>query len=110
MARITLGLCTSHTPQLSSPAESWPRHGANDKGNPWLVNTAGELRSYDQALAEASPRLAGELTAEKHAQRHAAVQAAVAHLQAELAQAQPDVVVVFGDDQAEVFPDDFRPA
>ncbi|HUZ76559.1 MAG TPA: extradiol ring-cleavage dioxygenase [Chloroflexota bacterium] len=110
MARITIGLCTSHSPQLSSPAEVWPRHGENDKGNPWLINVAGQLRSYDQALAEASPRIAAELTAEKHAQRHAAVQAAVAHLQEELVQAKPDVVVVFGDDQAEIFPRDFRPA
>lgn len=111
MARITFGLCTSHTPQLSTAPEIWPRHGENDKNNPWLINVRGKLLTYDEALKEADPRIGqSELTPEKHAARHAAVQAAVARLQQELADANPDVVVVFGDDQAEIFAHDFRPA
>jgi 3-O-methylgallate 3,4-dioxygenase len=110
MARIVLGLCSTHSPQLSTPAEVWPEHGQNDRRNPWLIDTHGERLSYEQALERADPALEAELTAEKHAQRHAAVQQAVARLQHELVEAAPDAVVVFGDDQAEIFPDDFRPA
>jgi 3-O-methylgallate 3,4-dioxygenase len=110
MARIVLGLCSTHSPQLSTPAEVWPEHGANDRRNPWLIDTHGERLSYDEAVERADPRLAEELTPEKHAQRHASVQQAVGRLQLELAEAAPDAVVVFGDDQAEIFPDDFRPA
>jgi hypothetical protein len=110
MARIVLGLCSTHSPQLSTPAEVWPEHGENDRRNPWLIDTHGEKLSYEQALAVADPAVESELTAEKHAARHSAVQAAVARLQQAMAETAPDAVVVFGDDQAEIFPDDFRPA
>jgi aromatic ring-opening dioxygenase catalytic subunit (LigB family) len=110
MAQIVLGLCTSHTPQLSTPAEVWPEHGKNDQRNPWLIDTAGRTLSYHEALERADPRIALELTPEKHQQRHEIVQDAVKRLQQELRDAQPDAVVIFGDDQAEIFPNDFRPA
>jgi hypothetical protein len=110
MAQIVLGLCTSHTPQLSTPAEVWPEHGKNDQRNPWLIDTDGRTLSYQEALERADPRIAAELTPEKHQQRHEIVQNAVSRLQHELKAAQPDAVVIFGDDQAEIFPSDFRPA
>jgi len=111
MARIVLGLCSSHSPQLNTPSDVWPEHGSNDQRNPWLIDREGRRLSYAEAVERADPRIGREeLTPEKHAQRHAAVQAAVERLQSELAAAKPDVVVVFGDDQAEIFPDDFRPA
>jgi 3-O-methylgallate 3,4-dioxygenase len=111
MARIVMGLGSSHTPQLSSPVESWPEHGENDRKNPWLFDRAGKRVTYDEALSAADPGIpVRELTPEKQRERHAAAQRAVAHLQDALAEAAPDVVVVFGDDQAEIFPHDFRPA
>ena len=111
MAQIVLGLCSSHSPQLNTPSEVWPDHGANDQRNPWLIDKTGRKLSYAEALEQADPRIGREeLTPEKHAARHQKVQAAVERLQHELAEARPDAVVIFGDDQAEIFPDDFRPA
>jgi hypothetical protein len=111
MARIVLGLCSSHSPQLNTPAEVWPEHGANDQRNPWLIDPQGQRLTYAEALERADPRIGREeLSPDKHVQRHAAIQAAVERLQTELAGVKPDVVVVFGDDQAEIFPHDFRPA
>ncbi len=111
MARIVLGLASSHTPQLSTPPELWPAHGENDKKNPWLFDHSGRRVSYDEALATADPELPlRELASEKQRERHAATQRAVAKLQDSLAETAPDVLVVFGDDQAEIFPHDFRPA
>jgi hypothetical protein len=111
MARIVLGLATSHTPQLSTPPEVWPLHGENDRKNPWLFDRAGKRVTYDEVLAAADPGIpARELTPDKQRERHAGAQRAVAHLQDALAEAAPDVVVVFGDDQAEIFPHQFRPA
>ncbi|MFI5266020.1 MAG: protocatechuate 3,4-dioxygenase, partial [Chloroflexota bacterium] len=93
MARIVLGLGTSHTPQLSSPVESWPQHGENDKKNPWLFDRAGKRVTYDEVLAAADPNIpARELTSEKQHERHAAAQKAVAHLQDALTEAAPDVM------------------
>src|ERR1043166_3201727 len=106
MARIVLGLCTSHSPQLNTPSEVWPDHGANDRRNPWLIDTEGRTLSFDEAQAHANPRLADELTPDKHERRYAAIQAAVARLQQEFVAAQPDAVVIFGDDQAEIFAND----
>jgi len=110
MARIVLGLGSSHTPQLSTPPEMWPRHGENDKNNPWLFDRAGRRVSYDELLAAAPPTVAAEIEPGKQRQRYEGTQRALAHLQQMLADAAPDVIVVFGDDQAEIFPHDFRPA
>jgi 3-O-methylgallate 3,4-dioxygenase len=109
MARIVLGLASSHTPQLNTPPEIWPQHGENDRKNPWLFNRAGQRVSFEQALDEA-PVDAQEIESKRQRQRHAGAQQAVAKLQEALGEADPDVVVVFGDDQAEIFPHEFRPA
>src|SRR5579862_796857 len=110
MARIVLGLASSHTPQLSTPPDIWPEHGENDKKNPWLFDRTGKRVGYEEVLASAGPAILQEIEPEKQRQRHEGAQRAVAHLQEELLQAKPDVVVVFGDDQAEIFPHDFRPS
>lgn len=110
MARIVLGLASSHTPQLSTPPELWPKHGENDRNNPWLFDRSGQRVTYDEVLAMAPASMAGEIEPAKQRQRHEGTQQAVAKLQRTLAEAAPDVVVVFGDDQAEIFPNDFRPA
>ncbi|HLY67065.1 MAG TPA: extradiol ring-cleavage dioxygenase [Chloroflexota bacterium] len=110
MARIVLGLACSHTPQLSTPPEMWPEHGENDRKNPWLFDRAGRHVSYEEALASAKPRISAEIEPAKQRGRYEGAQRAVAHLQQALAETDPDVVVVFGDDQAEIFPHDFRPA
>ena len=65
MARIVLGLATSHSPQLSTPPELWPLHGERDKHNPGLLDTGGTHVSYDELLAKANPSLAREITPEK---------------------------------------------
>jgi 3-O-methylgallate 3,4-dioxygenase len=110
MARIVLGLSSTHSPQLSTSAEVWPEHGQNDTRNPWLIDRQGRRLTYEEALRQADPHIADELAPDKHAERHARVQQAVARLQQALSDARPDAVVVFGDDQAEIFPNDFRPA
>jgi hypothetical protein len=78
MARIVLGLATSHSPQLSTPAELWPLHGERDKHNPHLIDTDGFHVSYDELLAKADPALAKEVTAEKWQARHEACQGGIA--------------------------------
>ena len=40
MARIVLGLATSHSPQLSLPAENWLQRGEEDQRNPEPVSGA----------------------------------------------------------------------
>lgn len=103
MAEIVLGLASSHTPQMSTSADFWEEHAARDERNTRLLGRDGRYHSYDELLAGADPRLAGELEASVWADKFDRAQAAVAALARRLAEAAPDVVVIVGDDQHELF-------
>ena len=111
MARIVLaGLATSHSPQLSTPPDLWPLHGERDKRNPELLDRDGRQVSYDELLAKASPSLAGEVTTAKWQARYDACQQGIATLAKTLEQVSPDILVIFGDDQEELFSEENMPA
>jgi 3-O-methylgallate 3,4-dioxygenase len=110
MARIVLGLGSSHSPQLSTPPELWPLHGERDKRNPGLLDRDGTHLSYDDLLAKAHPSLAGEVTPEKWQARYEACQKGIATLSKTFAQVAPEVAIIIGDDQEELFSDDNMPA
>ena len=111
MARIVLGLGTSHSPMLSTPPELWPLHVERDRQNPALLAGDGTFHTYDELLACADPRIAAEeLTPAQWQARHETSQAAIVHLAQVLAETAPDALVVVGDDQQERFHDDNMPA
>ena len=101
MAKIVLGIGTSHSPQLSVRATDWQVLWEKDEHDPRL--------DYQGLLRRAKPNLASELTAEKFRQRDEACQKAIKTLGDTLREVNPDVVVVFGDDQHEQFQDDNMP-
>ena len=81
MARIVLGLATSHSPQLSLPSEHWLRRGEEDRNNQGLYRvTDGKHVTYEELLAEADPGIAKELTPEVCQQRYEANQKGIAQL------------------------------
>ncbi len=110
LADIVIGIASSHTPQLSSGVELWPDHAERDRRNPRLLGTDAEYHTYDELLAAADPALAAELTPAVWDAKYGRCQDAIAALRARLAAAQPDVAVVIGDDQQELFRDDGIPA
>jgi hypothetical protein len=110
MASVVLGLGTSHTPQVSSPIEVWPDHVLRDQRNPALLGTDGEYHQYSELLASADPALEAQLTPEVWESNNARAQQGIAELGVTLSQVQPDILVVIGDDQDELFLDDGRPA
>jgi 3-O-methylgallate 3,4-dioxygenase len=85
-------------------------HGERDKRNPELLDTDGRHVSYDELLAKASPSLAGEVTTAKWQARYDACQQGIATLAKVLEQVSPDILVIFGDDQEELFSDENMPA
>jgi 3-O-methylgallate 3,4-dioxygenase len=109
VASVVLGLGTSHTPQLSSPVEVWPDHVLRDQRNPALLGTDGEYHDYAELLAAADPALEAQLTPEVWESKDARAQQGVAELGSTLSTAQPDIIVVIGDDQEELFLDDGKP-
>jgi 3-O-methylgallate 3,4-dioxygenase len=110
VAEIVLGLASSHTPQMSTSADRWTEHAARDERNTRLLGRDGEYHSYAELLAGADPGLAGELEAQVWQDKFDRAQSAVQGLAQRLAQAAPDVVVIVGDDQHELFGADGVPA
>jgi aromatic ring-opening dioxygenase catalytic subunit (LigB family) len=109
MARIVLGLGTSHTPMLSVGPEEWPRFEELDRKRP-LLHTDGRRATFDELLAVAPPSLLAELTPDKHAKRHAEAMAALSRLQAAVTEAKLDAVVIVGDDHKELYHDHNMPS
>ena len=101
MAKIVLGIGTSHSPQLSVRASEWGVLREKDEHDPRL--------DYQGLIKRAKQGIQTELTPEKFRQRDEACQRAIETLGDVLQQAEVDVVVVFGDDQHEQFQDDNMP-
>jgi hypothetical protein len=110
MAQIVLGLGCSHSPILLVEGEQWVHRARDDRRNASLYTLDGRKLSYDQLVAErGEPYVAQADPANFPAQARAA-EAALDRLEARLIEAKPDVVLVIGDDQAELFGFDNMPA
>jgi hypothetical protein len=110
MARITLGMGTSHSPILVLDGEKWEHRARDDRRNASLYTLDGRKVSYDELVAER-----GEPHVQASDPAHFPVlarraEAALDRLEAHLLAAQPDVVLVIGDDQDELFGFDNLPA
>jgi hypothetical protein len=110
MANIVLGLGTSHTPMLTLTAEQWQHRANADYGNQQLNLSDGRLLTYAQVLAEVGPRYAEEVTPALLDRKAAACERALDRLADDFAAAEPDVVLIVGDDQRELFTDANQPA
>lgn len=110
MADIVIGIASSHTPQLSSGVEMWTDHAERDRRNPHLLGKDARFHTYDELLAQADPALKKELAPEVWESKYQRCQEAIGALSAFLGKARPDVAIVIGDDQRELFRDDGIPA
>jgi Catalytic LigB subunit of aromatic ring-opening dioxygenase len=110
MADIVIGIASSHTPQLSSGVEMWHDHAERDRRNPKLLGKDARYHTYDELLASADPGIAHELDRAVWDAKYQRCQEAIATLTERLGKAQPDVAIVIGDDQRELFRDDGIPA
>ena len=103
MARIVLGIGSSHSPLLSTPAEEWGQRAEADRRNPELW-FRGKQYTFDELLvARRGEDFTAEITPEKMEARYAATQQAIDALGETLARVAPDVAVVVGEDQQETF-------
>jgi hypothetical protein len=102
VARLAGGIAASHSPQLSIPADGWLRHGQLEQERLRQLNLPGPARGGADVL--------DELRDDRLQARYAQCQVALAHTARLLEAMQPDVLVVVGDDQRELFLDDVMPA
>jgi hypothetical protein len=109
MARIVLGIGTSHTPMLNVGVDDWLRFEELDRRRAHL-HKDGRPATFDELLAVAPPSLRAELAPEKLAMRHGEAMAALSRLHETLIAAKLDAVVIVGDDQKELYHDDHMPS
>jgi aromatic ring-opening dioxygenase catalytic subunit (LigB family) len=110
MARIVLGIGSSHTPLLTLPVEQWVHRAAADQANPKLNLSDGRLVTYGELQAEVGDIYAEDASIEVLTRKSEICQAALDRLGDELAAADPDVVIIVGDDQEELFGSSNQPA
>ncbi len=110
MARIVLGMGTSHGPMLSTPPEQWGQRVRADRNNQelWFRGRAFDFEALEAARKDDG--LDDEYAMEVWRFRHAACRAAMADMARKFRDVAPDVAVIVGNDQREIFGDDIMPA
>jgi 3-O-methylgallate 3,4-dioxygenase len=103
MARLILGAATSHTPMLNAPPADWPRFIERDTQRTNLLDTDGNLTTYEAQLKRAPADIDTQIAPERMQERHEAVEAAMSRLGDYLREAKLDALIVVGDDQDELF-------
>jgi hypothetical protein len=110
MAQIVLGLGASHTPLLTLSSDQWAHRAQADFANPKLNLSDGRWLSYPELLAEVGPRYEAEISTEVLKRKAEICEASLERLADALEIANPDVVIIVGDDQAELFSAANQPA
>lgn len=108
MGKIVCGIATSHGPMLATPPEMWHLRAGADRRNDahWYQ---GESIDYETLLARRAPGFAAHLTPERMLANFAQCQRALDKLAEHFVASKPDLVVILGNDQREVFLEDLTP-
>lgn len=109
MAEIVVGLALSHSPQTCVGPEFWDELSGNERGRDALLGVDGQLHSFSELESLAPAQVAEGLKREVTEATHERVQKAMGVLADKLTDAAPDVVVIIGDDQRELFLEDGMP-
>jgi hypothetical protein len=110
MAGIALGIAASHSPLLSLSPDLWSRWAERDARRSDLQDEDGSIVAYDVLLARRQGELAPELTPGAFHAKAERCRTALDTLQARIAAARLDAVIVIGDDQLEhLHPDNLPP-
>jgi hypothetical protein len=107
MAKLVKGIGTAHSPIVSEGAEYWLQHGDTERRNPKPVTMAFAGGDWEELAKKKADWINNEINQAKINERHAATQRAVAATAEALQSANPDVLVIVGDDQDDVFLHDY---
>jgi hypothetical protein len=103
MAELVFGLATSHTPMLTLEGKRWSERAADDRKSKSLNLSDGRFVSYAQLESENGAPYADVATEENFLKMETASQKALDRIADKLEKAAPDVVIIVGDDQSELF-------
>jgi len=110
LAKLVLGMGSSHAPQLEMPPAMWRAYGDRQRTQTehWYQ---GRIYSFPElAAARRGDHFERECTDDKIQARFDVCQRAIAHLSETLERVAPDVCIVVGDDQHEAFQEDNMPS
>jgi hypothetical protein len=109
MAKIVLGLGSSHTPMLLASDETLPRFAETDQKIKHR-DKEGRPATYAELLEKADPKMAAMVAPAALVARQNTVRTAMTRLSNTLNSAQLDTLIVMSDDQDEAYLEDARPA
>src|ERR1043166_6309546 len=109
MAKIVLGLGTSHTPMLLADDATLERFVETDQKIKHR-DKEGRPATYGELLEQADPQLAHMVAPEHLVARQNVARGAIGRVAQTLANASLDALIVLGDDQNESYKEDCRPA
>jgi hypothetical protein len=109
MAEIVLGMGTSHGPMLSTPPEGWDLRVPDDRRS--IHHFRGKTWTFEELVAlRKDENLAAQITLDIWKARYAACRKAIDELARVFAEVKPDVLVLVGNDQMEIFDESVIPA
>src|SRR5690606_33901957 len=109
MSKIVLGMWTSHGPTLSTTPEQWAMRLPFDRKR--IHPFRGRMLTYDELVElRVDENLAFKSSLEQRKERHDRCHAAITAMADRFAEVRPDVAVIFGNDQRELFLEDLTPA
>lgn len=105
MSNVIIFAGTCHGPLLELSPDYWVVRAEDEKNSPArMLNTIdGRILTYSELLAEVGDRYGAKNTREVFARQAATSQAALDRLAADLRAVAPDLVVIVGNDQDELF-------
>jgi len=112
MAKLITAMACSHGPMLATPPDMWHLRAGADQKNPkhWF---RGQSMTYDELLTVRSAdagNFSSAISTQEKQRRHQACQHALDTLAQRFTDNRPDVVILLGNDQREVFKEDLTPA
>jgi hypothetical protein len=110
MARIVLGVGTSHSPLLAIGPEVWADRAKDDLLRTDFQLTDGRVVDFTALQSERLGAFSQQATIDRFREQHAAAQQALDHLRDVISEARLDLLVIIGDDQAELFSRAHNPA
>lgn len=103
MAEMVLAIGTSHTPMLTLPGDDWHNRAAADRANPRLTLADGRALSYEELVAIRGEPYADVAVDAVFNEIAARCQSHLDRLAAEIDRVAPDIVIIIGDDQSELY-------
>jgi OH-DDVA oxygenase/3-O-methylgallate 3,4-dioxygenase len=110
MARIVLGMWTTHGPTLSTTPEQWLLRVPADRTNTAHWYRGSTYKFQQLADLRRSENLSAQSSLEERTRRANACAAAIGKMADVFAKARPDVAVIMGNDQRELFLEPLTPA